>query len=336
MITLNVNASKFYSIFVAKTDAEFPVKPFQGKKVCFVSDSNVAPLYLNKYARKLNESQVFSYVIPAGEGSKSAENFVKIQSFLAENEFTRGDILVALGGGVVGDLTGFVASTYMRGIAYHQIPTSLLAMIDSSVGGKTAIDLPQGKNLVGSFYQPSGVYVDLSMLMTLPKAEMDNGMGELVKYAFLDKEITKSDLRSGITDVLIAKCLSAKIAVVEADEKESGKRMLLNFGHTVGHALEALSGYALPHGACVAKGIASAIALSKKVYGLSNEKVTEMQNLLHFSGIDLSSPYKKEEILALIRRDKKAKHDGVDFVLIQDIGNCQIKRMEFSALENLL
>ena len=336
MITLNVNASKFYSIFVAKTDAEFPVKPFQGKKVCIVSDSNVAPLYLNNYAKKLTESQVFSYVIPAGESSKSAENFVKIHSFLAENEFTRGDILLALGGGVVGDLTGFVASTYMRGIAYYQIPTTLLAMIDSSVGGKTAIDLPEGKNLVGSFYQPSGVYVDLSALHTLPKAEMENGMGELVKYAFLDKEITVEDLQGGITDVLISKCLSVKIAIVEADEREGGKRMLLNLGHTVGHAIENLSGYTVPHGACVAKGLSFAIAVSKSVYGLPDEKVAEMQNLLQFSGIDLSCPYKKEEILALIRRDKKAKHDGVDFVLIKDIGCCEIKRMDFSVLENIL
>ena len=191
MITLTVNASGIYSICISQTDAEFSAQPFKGKKVCIVTDSNVAPLYLATYQSKLTESEVFSFVIPAGEKSKSAESFIKIHSFLAQNAFTRGDALIALGGGVVGDLTGFVASTYMRGIAYYQIPTTLLAMIDSSVGGKTAIDIPEGKNLVGTFYQPSGVYVDLSTLKTLPEAQIRNGLGELVVVAGEDNIVLK-------------------------------------------------------------------------------------------------------------------------------------------------
>ncbi len=336
MITLTVNTSKVYSICISETHADFPVKPFAGKKVCIVSDTNVAPLYLETYAKKLTESEVFSYVIAAGESSKNAENFINIHSFLAQNAFTRGDVLIALGGGVVGDLTGFVASTYMRGIGYYQIPTSLLAMIDSSVGGKTAIDLPEGKNLVGSFYQPCGVYIPISALSTLPKEQYENGMGELVKYAFLDSQISAQDIRQGVTDVLIAKCLSVKIAIVESDEKESGKRMLLNLGHTVGHAIETLSGYKTPHGKCVAKGIAYAISLSKAVYGFSDEKEKEMRELLAAANMDLTVRYKKEDMLALMRRDKKAKHDYVNFVLIPEIGKCKTEKMAFSLLENLL
>ena len=335
MITLTVNASKKYDILISDGLSDFPKDVYAGKKVCIVSDDTVAALYLDE-VKKLFPKNTVSFVFPHGECSKNSHTYLKILDFLAENGFHRGDAVVALGGGVTGDLAGFAASTYMRGIGFYQIPTSLLAMIDSSVGGKTAIDLPSGKNLVGTFYQPDGVYINVDFLKTLPKEEVANGLGELVKYAFLSNTITETDVHIGITPDLIARALAIKAQIVEEDEREGGKRALLNLGHTVGHAIESLSGYTIPHGLCVYKGLGAAITVSKKYYGLSDEKEAELRALLAAADEDGTIPYKKDEIIKKIALDKKASDGAVKYVLIKDIGDCRVEKIPLDRLGELL
>lgn len=335
MITLQAHASKNYSIIVTRGWQDLSFAHLKGKKVCIVSDSNVAPLYMGDIRSRLENVTVFEYVIEAGEKSKNAQNYIDILTFLAENEFSRKDVVLALGGGVVGDLAGFVSATYMRGIDFYQIPTTLLAMIDSSVGGKTAIDLAVGKNLVGAFYQPSGVYINLDTLDTLPKVELDNGKGELVKYAFLSEQISKKPLNV-IDEQLICDCLKVKIGIVEEDEKESGKRMLLNLGHTVGHAIETMSHYTLPHGVCVAKGLKVAIEISKNIYGFEEKKERAMLQLLKSVDIDLSLPYDINDLIAQMTHDKKTVGDEVSFVLVKDIGDCRIEKLKLDDLKRLV
>lgn len=335
MITLNAHTSKNYSIIVTKGWQDLSFAHLIGKKVCIVSDSNVAPLYIDDIRSRLQNVTVFEFVIEAGEKSKNAQNYIDILTFLAEREFSRKDVVLALGGGVVGDLAGFVSATYMRGIDFYQIPTTLLAMIDSSVGGKTAIDLAVGKNLVGAFYQPSGVYINLDVLNTLPKVELDNGKGELVKYAFLSDKISPKSLNI-IDEQLICDCLKVKIGIVEEDEKESGKRMLLNLGHTVGHAIETLSNYSLPHGICVAKGLKVAIEISKNIYDFDDDKEREMLELLHSVDLDLSSPYDIDDLITQMTHDKKTVGDEVSFVLVKDIGDCRIEKLKLDDLKRLV
>ncbi len=335
MKTFTVNASKKYDILISDSLSDFPKNLYAGKKVCVVSDDKVAELYLEEVKKLLPESTV-SFVFPHGECSKNSHTYLKILDFLAENGFHRGDAVVALGGGVTGDLSGFAASTYMRGIGFYQIPTSLLAMIDSSVGGKTAIDLSAGKNLVGTFYQPDGVYINLSFLRTLPKEEFSNGLGELVKYAFLSTTISEADVRGGVTCDLIARALEIKAKIVEADERESGCRALLNLGHTVGHAIESLSGYTIPHGLCVYKGLGEAITVSKKYYGLSDKKEKELRALLASADEDGTIPYAKNDIIKKIALDKKASDGFVRFILIKDAGDCRAENIPLDRLGELL
>ncbi len=335
MVTLTVNASKKYDILISDTLSDFPKDLYKGKKVCLVSDDAVAGLYADEVKKLLPESTVI-FTFPHGERSKNAHTYLQILDFLANNGFHRGDAIVALGGGVTGDLAGFAASTYMRGIGFYQIPTTLLAMIDSSVGGKTAIDLPAGKNLVGTFYQPDGVYVCLAFLKTLPEIEVSNGLGELIKYAFLSRTISADDVRGGVTCDLIARALEIKAKIVEEDEREGGKRMLLNLGHTVGHAVESLSGYTIPHGLCVYKGLGAAITVSKNYYGLTDEKEKELRALLASANEDGTIPFTKDEIVNKIALDKKAGDGFVKFVLIKDAGDCRVENLPLDKVGELL
>lgn len=335
MITLKINTQNEYKIVVAD-DYGGLSEMIKEDKICMVSDKKVALLYLEKASRALFGKQIFQFVVDEGEKSKSFENYKNLLTFLTENDFSRGDALIALGGGVVGDLTGFVASTYMRGIAYYQAPTSLIGMIDSSVGGKTGIDMPCGKNLVGTFYQPSGVYINASALKTLSNAEMLNGLGEYVKYAYLSDTVCCKNVKNGIDEQAIADCLKVKIELVEEDEKDCGSRMLLNLGHTVGHAVETLSGFTLAHGVCVAKGIAAALTVSEKYYGMSNEKYERLKSLLNEFDFDLTIPFKKEEIISQIKKDKKYRGGAINFVTIFDIGDCRVQKFTLEELARLL
>ena len=320
---LTVNATKKYDIVSFpsfKLLAEEMKKNVRGKNVLIVSDDNVAPLYLKKASDALVGFSVHTFVFQAGEKSKNVDTYLKIIGVLAEKGFVRQDCVLALGGGVVGDVAGFAAATYMRGISFVQCPTSFLAMIDSSVGGKTAVDLPQGKNLLGAFYQPDLVYIALETLRTLPEREVRCGMGEAVKYAFLSDSISPELLKKGITEELIFKCLKIKADVVEKDEFDKGTRAFLNLGHTLGHAVEKLSGFSLSHGECVVKGLSKIIDMSVKNYSLSEEKKQEMVSLLALSGTEPTLPFDLAEVLKETVHDKKRERGGVNFVLLKDIG----------------
>lgn len=310
-------------------------KVIRGNNILIVTDRTVEPLYLNEVKSCFKDYRVFTFVIESGEQQKNVTNYINIISFLADNKFHRDDTIIALGGGVVGDLAGFVGATYMRGITLIQCPTTLLASVDSSVGGKTAIDLAQGKNLVGAFYQPSLTYINLSTLSTLPDREIKCGLGEVVKYAFIDKSVNVELLEKGITDRLILECVKIKAKIVEEDEFDFGKRALLNLGHTIGHAIEKLSNFSLSHGSAVVKGIGAIINISCKYYGFSQDKRTEMLNVLSYSKEDISIGYSKEQILEQIIFDKKSFKDGINFVLIKDVGDCEIVKLTIEEVKRL-
>ena len=297
-----------------------------------ITDSNVGPLHAASLERALEGAgwRVADVVeIPAGETSKSLEAYTKILGRLARAGMTRNGVLFALGGGVVGDLGGFVAATYMRGIALVQLPTSLLAMVDSSVGGKVGVDLPEGKNLVGGFFQPRAVAADLGWLETLPDRELSHGLAEVIKMGLLSGGEYFSDLdkissaRAGDLDALQALILHSvrfKARVVAEDELEKGRRAILNYGHTIGHALEAAAGYALAHGEAVSVGMVAASLLSRERFGI--DLVALHEDVLGSAGLPLrASNIEVEKALSAMDRDKKRRAgDEYRFVLLQDVG----------------
>lgn len=339
MRTVSVSASGRYDIqlgrgiFASLGSAVRAVA--RGNRVMVVTDDNVAPLYLAAAEQSLSEAgfSVGHTILEAGEKSKCFAAYQALCELLAAERYSRKDLLIALGGGVVGDLVGFVAATYLRGIDYVQVPTTLLAVLDSSVGGKTAIDLAAGKNLVGAFWQPKLVLADLALLETLPEREWQSGRGEAVKYALLSRPIYEHFCRNGYDEAFYAMCIAYKRDIVEADEREDGKRKYLNLGHTVGHAVEALSGFTLAHGLCVAKGLAAAAEIGARAGVLTADRA-EIMRLL--SAFDLSVPYLKKDLLSYIARDKKAEGDTVDFVLLKRIGEPVIVKKTLAEWEALL
>ena len=266
MNTVHVKASREYDVLIAPgllaTLGDHAKAIKKVKKICIVSETNVWPLYGNAAKQSLLDAgfEVVEFVFPAGEASKNGNTYLEILNFLAQNKVTRSDVIIALGGGVVGDLTGFAAATYLRGISYIQIPTTLLAMVDSSVGGKTAIDLPSGKNLAGAFYQPKLVLCSLNTLSTLPQKIFCDGCAEVIKYGVLyDVNLFQHLLEKGIQfdqEYIISRCVELKRDVVITDEFDTGARQMLNLGHTIGHAIEATSHYTVSHGEAVAIGMA--------------------------------------------------------------------------------
>ncbi len=335
---VKVKASSSYSVVIKDDILDFNnyVKDLKGDKVAIISDSNVDALYGGVLDKALSHKKVYDFVFKAGEESKNAQTYLEILNFLAKNEFKRNDTIIALGGGVVGDLAGFVAGTYMRGVNLIMVPTTLLSMVDSSVGGKTAINLDSGKNLAGVFYQPSLVYISLDFLKTLPKREVLSGMGEVIKYAFIGSTVFSEDIINGITSNLIYKCVSIKADIVSHDEKESGERKLLNLGHTVGHAIEKASNYFISHGECVLLGMKKAIDISQKLNFISNENANKAMEILLLSGSKLSLSFDKDELYNYLKQDKKGQGDKVDFIVINDSLKCEIKSIELKDLYNLL
>lgn len=332
MKTVTVNASRSYSIFIGSSlIADIGNYISQIKKNCkiaIISDSNVWPLYGETISNSLSNTgfSLISYVIPAGEESKNSTQYINILNFLAENHITRGDILIALGGGVVGDLTGFIAATYLRGIPYVQVPTSLLAMVDSSVGGKTAIDLPAGKNLVGAFNQPAMVLCDISALNTLPHEVFIDGCAEVIKYGVLYDASLFSHLRSkGLgfdREYVISRCVELKRNVVMEDEFDTGARQLLNLGHTVGHSIEKSSNFTVSHGQAVAIGMA---LITKS--GV-NHKLCDAQTYTDLIGVlkEFSLPYSTslsgDELASGALTDKKRFGGTINLVVPRKIGDC--------------
>lgn len=296
-------------------------------KIAVVTDTHVGPLYLERVIAALHSAgfKPFACTIPAGEESKNTTQLEFLYSQFLKAGLDRRGAVVALGGGVVGDLAGFAAATYMRGVALIQCPTSLLAMLDSSVGGKTGVDLPQGKNLVGAFKNPFLVIADTSTMATLPRNQVRMGMAELIKHAVIDDAELFEDLEhSGGQPVLnadvIARSVSVKIRVVEADPYESGPREVLNLGHTVGHALEKCSQYAMNHGDAVSVGLVAAAAISCRM-GMCHSGIQgRVEAVLGGSGLPLRHTMDPVELMSVMAADKKTVEGQVRFVLIKNIG----------------
>ena len=334
MKTVTVNASKTYDIKICsgllETVGKEAAKLGKAEKVCIVSDSNVFPLYGQKAVASLEASgfTVSTFVFPAGEESKNGNTFLTLLNELAESQLTRTDLIVALGGGVVGDLAGFAASCYLRGIRFIQIPTTLLAAVDSSVGGKTAIDLPAGKNLAGAFCQPSLVLCDTDTLNTLPEEFFRDGCAEVIKYAVLyDPFLFDTLQKSGLSfdrEAIIARCVELKRDVVMEDEFDTGSRMKLNLGHTIGHGVEAKSNFTVSHGKAVAIGMAIVARAAAKRGMCTADCSEQIQKLLKRFGLPQDTVYSAEELFHCALSDKKRSGSTVRLIIPREIGYCEI------------
>ena len=340
--TIHVEASRSYDILIGHgilTGLGGFIRPLLGNcRLAVLTDSNVDALYGDAIINHLDEAgyDACKYVIPAGEASKCADNLLAFLNFMASSQLTRSDAVVAFGGGVVGDLGGLSASLYLRGVKYVQVPTTLLASVDSSVGGKTAIDIPAGKNLVGSFYQPSLVCCDTALMDTLAPEIYRDGCAEVIKYGMI--------LDAGLYDTLhtlpfdreavVARCVEIKRDVVQQDEFDNGIRGLLNFGHTFGHAIEKLSDFGISHGEAVAKGMVIAARMAP-LCGLC-DVADELSALLVRYGFDVSCPYGAQEIYDALLSDKKRRGGNISVVLPRAVGDCTLVTMPVEELAVLL
>ena len=307
-------------------------------RVAVITDSTVAPLYLKTVTGSLEGAgfTVCSYIFPAGEGSKNFTTLAAILEFLAEQHLTRTDCVAALGGGVTGDMAGFAAACYLRGIRYVQLPTTLLSAVDSSVGGKTAIDLTAGKNLAGAFLQPAAVLCDTDCLRSLPAEVFADGAAEAIKTGVLDDEglfaLFEDGTLTTAPDEVIARCVRYKAGVVERDEKEQGERKLLNLGHTAGHAIEKCSGYAIPHGHAVAAGLAI-IARSAEALGWAAEPIAaRIAACLAKNGLPTGTNYTAEALAEAALADKKRSGGDITLVIPKKIGVCELKKVSVTDL----
>jgi 3-dehydroquinate synthase len=299
-----------------------------------VTDVNVSAIYGMTLLGRLREMALPADMIefPAGEDAKSISTTVAIVERLIKLGADRKSALLALGGGVVGDVTGFIASTFMRSIPYIQIPTTLVAQVDSSIGGKTAIDLPEGKNLLGTFYQPKGVFIDVKFLDTLPEEEMSSGLAEAIKYGVIDSVEVFNFLERNIEAIkerdrdlleeMIGNACRIKKGIVEIDEKEMGMRRVLNFGHTIGHAIEAESNFTISHGAAVSIGMVAAVRISEIMHGFPKRDGERIEHLLESAGLSCRIPQTitTDGIMARLRADKKKEGNRINFVLLKKMG----------------
>lgn len=332
METISVHTAQPYNVLVGEgllDEAGERIRALIcGHRAMIVSDSNVAPRYALALQSNL-EAVGFSvriHTFAAGEASKSPETLLALINHLAQEHFTRHDVLVALGGGVTGDLGGLAASLYMRGMPCVQIPTSLLAMVDSSVGGKTAVNLPTGKNLLGTFSQPKLVLCDPKALTTLPEEEWANGWAEIIKYAFLEDKpllgLLQSEITASTLTAIIAQCVRIKEGIVSRDEEDHGERALLNFGHTVGHAIEQLSGFTIPHGRAVGMGMAKITRAQVAMGVLPSSVLDTLLTLLARFGLSDRTPWSAEELVQAARADKKSSGERITLILPRALGHC--------------
>ena len=346
MKTVTVNASTKYDVLIGSgllRQLGQQAKAICGAaKACIVSDSNVFPLYGEAAAGSLLDAgfEVTHFVFSAGENSKNATVYLELLNFLAENQITRSDCLIALGGGVVGDLTGFAAATYLRGIPYVQVPTTLLAAVDSSVGGKTAIDLPSGKNLCGAFYQPRLVLCDTDALNTLPRNIFLDGCAEVIKYGILyDPEFFAYLAETGPgfdRETVIARCVELKRDVVAEDEFDTGARMKLNLGHTIGHGIEAKSLFRISHGKAVAMGMAI-VARAAVINNLCSEETqNKILDVLITFGLPTETEYSAEDLFTYTLSDKKRNGGMVRLIIPSAIGDCRIVPTPVDALKSFI
>lgn len=335
MNTVTVRASKSYEISIGPglldTIGEEAKKLGKVTKTCLVSDSNVYPLFGKRVEDSLEQAgfTVCAFVFPAGEESKNGSTWLSLLNFLAEHKLTRSDLIVALGGGVVGDLAGFAAATYLRGIRLIQVPTTLLAAVDSSVGGKTAIDLPAGKNLAGAFFQPDRVICDTDALKTLPEAIFRDGCAEVIKYGILyDEELITWLERDGLgfdREAVIGRCITHKRNVVMEDEFDTGARMKLNLGHTIGHGVEAHSAFSVSHGKAVAVGMAI-VARAGCAMGICSESTkAQIISVIQKFGLPTETVYSAADLYHSALSDKKRSGGTVNLIVLQRIGCCIIR-----------
>ncbi len=312
------------------------------EKIALITDDNVDALYADAVMSSLDKEGfvVVKYVLPHGEESKNGISYLAILSFLAESGLSRSDLLVALGGGMVGDIAAFSAATYLRGIKYVQMPTSLLAMVDSSVGGKTAIDLPGGKNLAGAFCQPEAVLCDTDTLATLPEDVFRDGCAEVLKYGILgDRELFEHLKEKGLgfdRDYVIRKSVAMKRDYVCADEFDTGLRRKLNLGHTMGHAVEKLSGFALSHGKSVAVGTAVVARAAAAEGYCSKECAEEIVSTLLSLGLPVKTELSVDETMPVMLSDKKRAGSLVNVIVPERIGFCAIVPMNADKLKKFM
>lgn len=311
-------------------------------RMAVITDSNVAPLYLDAVTASLREAgfAVSAYVFPAGEEHKDLETLSGILEFLAEERLTRTDGIVALGGGVTGDMAGFAAGCYLRGIRYVQLPTTLLAAVDASVGGKTAINLRGGKNLAGLFHQPAAVLCDTDCLTTLPAGVLADGAAEAIKTGILCDEslfsFFETHAPAADPEEIIARCVAFKAGVVERDEKEQNERRLLNLGHTVGHGIEKCSGYTIPHGHAVAAGMAI-IARAAEALGWTETPVAaRIAACLTKCGLPTGTEFSAKELARAAAADKKRAGSRITLVVPQRIGLCRLKELPVDELQAVI
>lgn len=336
-------SNPFYDIVIENTFEplleELSSFSIDNKKLCIVTETTVEGFYGQELLRLLKPvaKEVIIFSFPAGEENKNLKTVETLYETLLSNQFERSDMLLALGGGVVGDLTGFTAATYLRGIDFIQVPTSLLAQVDSSIGGKTGVDFKDFKNIVGAFYQPKLVYMNLSTLKSLPEKEYYSGMGEIIKHGLIKdknyylwisqniKEIKSRDLP--IVEEMILRSCEIKRDVVEKDPKEKGDRALLNFGHTLGHAIEKLMNFSLLHGECVGIGCILASYISYNRAYITKEELDSILMLFEeFSLGNKAIKLSAEEIIQASKNDKKMENGIIKFILLKGIGNAYIDK----------
>ncbi len=345
MRTVPVKASRSYDVKIGSgllktlgTEAAI----FCSGSAVIISDSNVSPLYGQIAKESLENAgfSVISLVFPAGEESKTGQTYLALLQQLAQHQINRSDLLIALGGGVAGDICGFVAATYLRGISYIQVPTTLLAAVDSSVGGKTAIDLPEGKNLVGAFYQPQLVLCDTDTLNSLPRDIFLDGCAEVIKYGVLyDEALFNSLTRTGPDfdrEAVIARCVELKRDVVAEDEFDTGARMKLNLGHTVGHGVEAGSNFTVSHGKAVAIGMAIVSRMSAKLGICSQQTAQRIVSILQQFGLPTETDQSAASLFQFSLSDKKRSGGNVNMILPERIGSCRICPTPTSQLESMI
>lgn len=299
------------------------------RRWAIISDETVAALYGTALSEQLPGSVLLS--VPAGEGSKTLAVYESLCRRLANEGFDRADGIIALGGGMTGDLAGFVAATYLRGVTLVQIPTTLLAQVDSSIGGKTALDLPEGKNLIGAYYQPRAVLIDPDCLLTLPRRQLSSGAAEVIKYAFIADPALLELLTAPDRAAVIRRCIDIKAHIVSADEQDEGLRHILNFGHTFGHAYEAAGGFArYTHGEAVAAGMAAMLRW-QRAHGYA-APLEILLPLLERYGLPTRIDCDPEVLAEHLRRDKKAAGDTLRAVLVEQAGRARVASVPISEL----
>ncbi len=342
VITVKTEGNDPYDILLRENFSKLPSQleklGCQGHRICIVTDSNVAPLYLEEIKTLISGSctQVETFMFQAGEQNKTLDTIRELYKVLIEAGFDRKDYLLALGGGVVGDMTGYAAATYLRGIRFIQVPTTLLAQVDSSIGGKTGVDFDQYKNMVGAFHQPSLVYINCGVLKSLPEEQFSNGMAEVLKhglildadyYEWLIEHMGDIDDRDmAVLTAMVSRSCELKQYVVEKDPNETkGDRALLNFGHTLGHAIEKLKNFEMLHGECVSLGCAAAAYISWQRGLLDEDEFYEIRDMNVGFGLPISyDSISAEDIVAASKKDKKMDAGKIRFILLKKIGHAFI------------